>query len=216
MRIPDGVHAVCFDAVGTLIHPEPSAGAVYAEVGRRYGSRLAADEIRRRFGQAFVAQERYDAAHGYRVDEAREVERWRHIVAAVLDDVADGEGCFQALYAHFAQPAAWRLEDGAAEVVHRLSDAGYVVGVASNFDHRLRDVLAGLPLPPLGHLLISSEVGWKKPAAAFFARMTAVLSLAPQEILFVGDDAENDYAGATAAGLQAVLLAPGGPRLRDL
>src|SRR5207302_1039003 len=47
------VRAVFFDAVGTLIHPEPPAGAVYAEVGRRHGSRLTAAEIARRFAAAF-------------------------------------------------------------------------------------------------------------------------------------------------------------------
>ena len=36
--------AVFFDAVGTLLHPDPSAAEVYAGVGRRYGSRLSVSE----------------------------------------------------------------------------------------------------------------------------------------------------------------------------
>ena len=46
--IPAEVQAIFFDAVGTLIFPQPTAAAIYAEVGRRHGSRLAIDEIRDR------------------------------------------------------------------------------------------------------------------------------------------------------------------------
>src|SRR3954468_9457450 len=109
-RVPRSVRAVFFDAVGTVIHPEPSAGAAYAEFGRRFGSRLEASEVRRRFAAAFQREEDEDARSGHRTDEGREVQRWRRIVASVLDDVADREGCFAPLYEHFANPAAWRAD----------------------------------------------------------------------------------------------------------
>ena len=44
-RVPRSVRAVFFDAVGTVIHPEPSAGAAYAEFGRRFGTRLEMGEV---------------------------------------------------------------------------------------------------------------------------------------------------------------------------
>jgi putative hydrolase of the HAD superfamily len=79
--------------------------------------------------------------------------------------------------------------------------------MASNYDARLRSVAAGLPeLRPLRHLVISSEVGWRKPAPEFFAALCERTGLAPGAILFVGDDPANDYDGATAAGLRAVLV----------
>src|SRR5262249_27443843 len=137
--------AVFFDAVGTLIHPEPAATAVYAAVGARYGSRLPAGEVRRRFGAAFVAEERLDAERGHRTAEGRERRRWRDVVAAVLDDVSDARGCFDALYAHFAGTQAWRCGRDAGVVLAALRAEGYVVGIASNFDHRLRAVVGGLP-----------------------------------------------------------------------
>ena len=206
-RIPAGVKAVFFDAVGTLIHPEPSAGEIYAQVGQRYGSRLDAVEVCRRFGAAFAAQEARDARNGHRTSEAREVERWREIVAVVLGDVVDAEGCFPSLYDHFARPSSWRVEAGAGEVLRTLRQGGYRIGVASNFDYRLRGVLAGLvELPALEHLLISSEVGWKKPAGGFFRQVCEVAVLIPSEILFIGDDEENDFAGPRAVGMRALLF----------
>lgn len=209
--IPPGVRAIYFDAVGTVIHPRPSAGAVYADIGRRFGSQLDAGEVKRRFAVAFQAEEDADARHDHRTDEARELERWWRIVDQVLDDVRDREACFAALYVHFAEPSAWAVDPAAASVLDALRRDGYQIGLATNFDHRLRSVLAGLPaLAALDDVVISSEVGWKKPAAGFFAELTGRRTLVPNQVLLVGDDLENDYTGATAAGLHARLLDPTG------
>jgi len=90
-----------------------------------------------------------------------------------------------------------------------LANRGYPLGLASNFDRRLQAVLAGLALPvPLVPVLVSSEVGWRKPSQRFYAELCRTVGLPPAAILLVGDDFANDYAGASQAGLQAVLLAP--------
>lgn len=81
------------------------------------------------------------------------------------------------------------------------------IGVASNFDDRLRSVLAGLPeLPFDRRLIISADVGWRKPAPRFFAAVAAAMACPPEQILMIGDDAENDVSAARAAGLQAILV----------
>jgi putative hydrolase of the HAD superfamily len=202
-----GVRAVAFDAVGTLITPDPPVQAAYQAVGDRYGSRLTIDTIRARFRSAFRDEEERDRAAGWRTDPAREMERWRRIVAAVLDDVTDAEACFRELWDHFSRPAAWRCLPDAGSVLTELSRRGLVVGLASNFDSRLRTVVAGLPeLAAIGPIVASADVGWRKPAAEFFTAVVRAFGCAPGEVLLVGDDFENDYAGATAAGLRAVLL----------
>lgn len=200
---------VFFDAVGTLLHPEPPAPAVYAAVGRRFGSRLDAATIRVRFHAAFRRQEEADYAGNLSTDEPREVARWRAIVREVLDDVADVETCFQELYAHFARADAWRCEPGTAEVFAALAERGHKLGIASNFDHRLRGLIANTPaLQPVRYLVISSEIGWRKPAGEFYGAMCRQANSSPQQILYVGDDPINDYQGARAAGLRALLFAP--------
>jgi putative hydrolase of the HAD superfamily len=201
------VQAVVFDAVGTLIAPDPSAPAVYAAVGRRHGSRLDPATVHDRFRAAFRREEGRDRGAGWRTDDAREEQRWRSIVATVLDDVPDPEACFRELWDHFARPSSWRVLPGVGLVLAELARRGLTLGVASNFDRRLRPVAAGLPeLTAVRHLVISAEVGWRKPAPAFFDAVVGSVGCAPAEVLLIGDDYENDYVGATAAGLRALLL----------
>lgn len=220
--IGGAIRAVFFDAVGTLIHPDPAVGAVYAEIGRRNGSQRGFDDIRARFGPAFRRQEIIDAAASWKTDEERERQRWRAIVGEVLDDVPDPEQCFAELYEHFARPSAWRCTPDAAQVLHQLAERGLQVGMASNFDHRLHGVVAGLPeLSGLQQIVVSSEVGWRKPAPKFFTALCQSVGLAPAQVLLVGDDVTNDLQGAQQAGLPAVLYDPEGkhpdlPAIRSL
>src|SRR5438045_9414948 len=98
--------ALFFDAVGTLIHPDPPAPVVYTVIGSRFGSRLTAADIAPRFRAAFAREEAIDRAQGLRTNEEREVRRWRDIVATVFDDGTGLPGCFEARFAHFARPDA--------------------------------------------------------------------------------------------------------------
>ncbi len=209
----DAIRVIIFDAVGTLIHPDPPATDVYAVVGRRFGSRLDPATIKGRFRNAFRRQEDLDRDHGYRTDNEREVRRWRTIVAEVLDDVSDNAACFQALFEHFARPQAWTCAADTEPVLNALFGRGYRLGLASNFDKRLHGVVDGLPeLRPLGYRVVSAEIGWRKPHLRFFQKVCEVAEVAPEQILVVGDDQANDYEGAAAAGLSAVLYDPHGDR----
>jgi len=209
-RILSGARAIFFDAVGTLLFPCPSAPHVYAQVACRNGLLLSEEVIRRRFREAYRQQEEIDRLSGWVTSEQRERDRWQAIVGATLDGVADPQACFAELYEHFSRPEAWRLHPEAADVLARLREQGYTLGLGSNYDSRLRRVLDGYPeLAPLRErAVISSAVGFRKPAAEFFHEVVRQAGSSPAEVVFVGDDAVNDYHGACTAGLKAVLLGP--------
>jgi putative hydrolase of the HAD superfamily len=198
---------VYFDAAGTLLFPQPSVCEVYATIGRRFGGRRDAAELSRRFRDAFHRQETLDASDGWRTSEERELARWRAIVAEALDDVADVECCFETLYHHYAQPEAWTCPPETGGVLRELEARGYGLGVASNFDHRLLEIIAGKrELTPIRRVLTSAQATWTKPAMAFFEVAARTAKILPPNILFVGDDPRNDYDGPRAAGFTALLL----------
>jgi putative hydrolase of the HAD superfamily len=223
--IDSGVRAVFFDAVGTLLFPRTPVGRTYAEHACRHGAAVTEEHVRAAFQEALARQEQFDRAAGWRTDEARERARWRGIVGEVLPGV-DAEGCFAGLWDWFRSPAAWTVHPEAADVMRDLAGRGLVVGIGSNFDARLLGLVDAFPelAPARGRCVVSSLVGWRKPAPQFFAALAAAAGCAPGEVLYVGDDLRNDVRGATAAGLRAVLFDPAAeptgpgriPRLRDL
>lgn len=213
-----GVRWVAFDAVGTLMSPYPDVGSLYAEVGARFGSRIAADEAQRRFRRYFAESpvgrrlpaagwNHCDSASLLQTSESREREWWLELVGRVLDDVQDVEGCFEELFARFGRAETWRCHAGVEDVLTRLKQRGYQLAVASNFDHRLHAVCDGLrELAPLSLRVISTEVGWRKPARAFYESLISATGCHPQQVLMTGDDLDNDVLGPLAVGMPAVWL----------
>jgi putative hydrolase of the HAD superfamily len=203
------IRAIVYDAVGTLIHVKPSVAALYVEVARRHGGRLDEAEVRRRFSRAFARQEQIDRDRAWRTDEARERERWQDIVAEVLDDTSNPCACFEMLWHTFSKPDAWTVDTDAASVIAACRERGLMQAIASNFDGRLRGLIERMPeLHGLAPIVVSSEVGWRKPAPEFFERLLHALDLPASDVLFVGDDRVNDFDAAKRAGMHAVLLDP--------
>jgi putative hydrolase of the HAD superfamily len=207
MKLKHPIKAILFDAVGTLIYPEPSVGEAYAAIGARHGCHLSPDETQSRFHKAFHRQEELDARNGYRTSEARELERWQTIVAEVFRDQPEPLAPFQELWDHFAKPEAWRCYPEVEGWFLEMAYFGWELGIASNYDCRLHLVAEGVSGLQMFKVRFSSaEIGWAKPAAEFFQTTCNKLGLQPHEILFVGDDLENDFLASQAVGMQAVLV----------
>lgn len=204
------IRAVLFDAVGTLIYPNPPAAEAYFAVGRRHGSSLSVTEIRERLPAAIRAADRPAGATSLDrepTSHAAERRRWQQVVATVFDDTEHGGPLFDELWQHFANSDHWSVFDDTAETWCQLQKAGLTVGIASNFDDRLLNVCRGLkPLRQCRNIFYSAAIGFPKPSREFFARVQQQLNLAADEILLVGDDELNDHRGARAAGWHSVLI----------
>jgi putative hydrolase of the HAD superfamily len=102
-------------------------------------------------------------------------------------------------YPAFASPSP-----AAAETVKALYDAGMKTGIVSNGNVRVQQAkidAIGLR-PALDTVVISEDVGLRKPDPAIFALGVKNLGLSPEATLFVGDNPEVDIIGAAAAELQ--------------
>jgi len=213
------IRAVLFDAVGTLIHPDPPVAEVYFGAGRKFGSKLEREDIAGRFQRAFQVEEQADrfplppttegpALQRRPTSEHRERQRWRGIVESVFSDVTGDDGqLFATLWEHFAVSSNWRAFADVPTTMMQLEQQGLTLGIASNFDRRLLSISEGLPpLAACTNVFCSSLIGYPKPSPEFFRAVEHELKLSPGEILLVGDDWENDHEGATAAGWQAIHL----------
>ncbi len=206
--MPTGAFKVIvFDAVGTLIYPEPSVATVYASVGRRFGSRRTEAVVATRFRDVFRDVERRDRDGDQRTSEHREYARWQEIVRRVLDDVPDHSASFAELFDHFARPDSWRVFDDVPTTLDELAARGVRLAIASNFDRRLFEIARQLkPLDRCNPILVSSQIGYRKPHVRFFEAVASAIAVPVRDVLFVGDDPANDSAGAATAGFRTRLI----------
>lgn len=206
------ISAVLFDAAGTLLSPREPVGQTYARLAGTFGAVASAEHLEAAFRAAFRGMPPMAFPdQPPRRRAALERDWWRDLVAATFsaagaaESVRDFEGCFNALFEHFADAAAWRVRPGAHQALTALRERGIRTGIVSNFDRRLGFILDGLALTPLLDVVVlPSDAGVTKPHARIFRFALRHLRVPPEETIYIGDDVEHDIEGAQAAGLQAL------------
>jgi putative hydrolase of the HAD superfamily len=202
------IEGIVFDAVGTLIEPVPSVALAYTQAALRQGIEVDPSDVKRRFHKYFRVDEVDEQLGPLATDESSEHRRWRRIVSNVLPDLPDPDRAFAELWDHFGRPNSWRAFDDVAPTLQAVREAGLEFVIASNFDARLRSVIAGLEALSGcdDRLVISSEVGFRKPHPIVYRTACKRLELPPERVLCVGDDPENDVRGPQRAGLRGLLI----------
>lgn len=192
------VRAVFFDVGGTLLQPWPSVGEIYARVAARHGISRDAGEMERCFRESWRALK----TTGLTVSRK---DWWRQLVFRTLG--CENDACFEELYETFARPEAWRLYPDVRSTLDALRSDDFHVGVISNWDSRLRPLLAAMGLTGLfDSITVSCEVDVEKPEAGIFQAALAAARIPAREALHVGDSSDEDIAGAEAVGMQAMLV----------
>ena len=211
--------AVFFDAANTLLYPYPSVGAVYAEVAARYGVTTTADAVQEAFRWAWAKAQQSTDPVRYGVGEPDGRRFWHALVRDTFAQIAlpdDFEAFFDELYWLFSKPTVWRLYPECLTVLQILRRRGYTVGVISNWDIRLLDLLYGLGLmDSVQHVSISAIVGWEKPHGTIFAHALDAVGVVPARAVHVGDSLHADVHGARQAGMQPLWLRRDGDAHRD-
>jgi len=98
------------------------------------------------------------------------------------------------------------LIPGTMEMLEILKGA-YLLGLLSNFTHppAIREIIDSLGLTPrFDAVLISGELGYRKPHPLVFQQLMRELGVKKDQILYVGDDPEPDITGARQAGIRPV------------
>ena len=199
---------IFFDVGGTLIYPEPSVGRVYYEVAKKHGVVAPSAEAVARAFQSAVGglsegqtHSKRNARKWWRGQVGRTFALLGHRESLALDRI------FEELFDYFARPEAWRLFDEVDGTLERLRTADLRLGIISNWDYRLLRILAGFKiLEQFDPVVISFDVGFEKPEKEIFLLACKRAGVKPLEALMVGDSPEEDFEGARAAGMNAVLV----------
>lgn len=217
---------VFLDAVGTLFELQGSVGGHYSEFAADYGIHVSGSSLDQAFKSVF--QTAPAPAFGI-IDSGFELKKleknwWRQVVGKTFLEVLDGvtfhdcedlngvpfpdfDECFDRIYQHFSMAAAWSLYPETVSTLRRCLEQGIQLGVISNFDSRLLDVLQALKLSNyFVNVTISSEAGVAKPHPRIFQVALETISCEPKDAIHVGDQYIDDYQGAIGAGLRGVWL----------
>ena len=195
------IKAVTFDAGGTLMQPWPSVGHVYSAVAAElgYGS-VSPEELNEAFAMAWNLKQQFDYS----------LSAWFGLVEEVFGKHLSSplsQKLFDSLYERFRAGAAWRVYDDVRPTLEALHQRGYRMAVISNWDHRLKPLLADLQLSEYFEaIVLSVDVGATKPAAKVFEHTLSLLKLPPPAVLYIGDSLEEDLIGPRQCGMAALLL----------
>jgi HAD superfamily hydrolase (TIGR01549 family) len=133
---------------------------------------------------------------------------WDMFYARLFEELGlQDEALRQRVIANTRTSANWdQIRPGTREALERIGEK-YAIGVISNADGRIAQLLAGCGIADCFRTITDSGVvGHEKPHPVIFQTALASLGARPEESLYVGDVYSVDYCGATRAGMEAVLF----------
>jgi putative hydrolase of the HAD superfamily len=233
--IPDPLECVLFDAVDTLLAPAPSFQGRFVAVAAEHGVPLeeaavdaavaaAAREAawpedwtdpatQRAFWLGFYRDVLSGLGHqGGPEGSGRRgpgnPEGVPRLDGGDLQGGAPVSGeLAEALFQAFSDPAGYRLFDDVRPALDELAGRGMTLGLVSNFEPWLDEVLALQGIADrFATVAISGALGVAKPDPRIFRAALDEAGADPAATVHVGDQPVNDVAGALAAGITPVLI----------
>lgn len=197
--------AALFDALGTLVELEPPWPRLIETLRGRHGIDVDWDEAKR----AVLAEMAYYKEHHDEGADRASLSELRTRCAGVLvgELPALAELPIADVTELLLESLRFAQYPDVPGVLADLRRLGLKLAIVSNWDCSLPETLADLGLTGLvDAVVVSAEVGARKPSPAIFEAALSRLGVEPAAALFVGDSPETDVAGARAAGIRPLLL----------
>jgi FMN phosphatase YigB (HAD superfamily) len=201
-RPPTSLGAVLFDLGGTLVDTRDFEG--WSEDGRVLGLDLDPERIARAWEEA-------KPWVNHREDSPEDL--WRVILSRASDSPVSATIARKFADFQSARPIFGVLFSDVERCLERLTRAHKLLGIVSNSrsEADVRGLLESIGIASKFDTIVSSGTeGIRKPDSEIFRRAVARIRVPATATLFVGDDLENDFHGATMAGLHAAWLNRGG------
>lgn len=137
---------------------------------------------------------------------------------AAIDEVLTAEGIYtdelkqQCLSVYRFQQPNIHLYEGVKELLGQLRADGYKLGIITDGrPEGQRAKIKALGLESLvDHIIITDELGgveYRKPNKAAFVKMKETLSVAFEEMCYIGDNTKKDFVAPDMLGIRAIYFA---------
>jgi putative hydrolase of the HAD superfamily len=205
------IEVAFFDAGETILRPYPSFPELFAEVCRRSGLDVDAEkvaEIQQRLAPHLVELAAETGIDAPSLSEEDSLTFWGHLYRRLLGELGiESDALVTELYSTFSSSSSYRLFDDALPALEDIASLGCRLGLISNFEGWLEEMLVELEV---GHIfdisIISGLEGMEKPDPAIYALALERAGVDPERALHVGDSPVMDVEPSAAAGMHAVLL----------
>ena len=142
---------------------------------------------------------------------------WIKLVKGTFEDVLEDQfdekiagKIASELFSYYHSPKPYLVLDDGLESLQRIKEMKIKIGVISNFDNRLHDIIPSVGLSKFVDFIVTAEdAKSSKPEPEIFnfaAKRSKLTGLKPHEVLHIGDDMDKDYFGARNMGWSSVLV----------
>ena len=211
------IELVFFDAGDTILRPHPSFAELFARVCRDEGREVKASDvqaIKDRIAPHLIdlapGEEELEAISYFGSSGSEEESRrfWRYLYRRFLAELQiDDEPLADRLLEVFSHSGSYKLFDDVLPAFDELHSNGLRLGLISNFEGWLEELLVELEV---GHLfdtkVISGVDGVEKPDPAIYELALQRAGVPASAALHVGDSPVMDVEPARSIGLHVVLL----------
>lgn len=210
-RLLDRKKAVFFDVGHTLITPYPSLEEVIKEILEEEGIEVPLDSLKRTapLVDAYY-NELYEKNEDVWASKEGAIWLWRELYSFWMKKLGLGERAFELgekIYHAFGAGNKWKPFSDVIQVLEKLKREGMILGIISNWDERLSQILSEIGLSYFfNFILASAEVGAAKPDKRIFQRAIRLAGVSPQEVIHVGDHLLADIEGPLRVGIFPVLI----------
>lgn len=209
-----GIKLITLDATNTLLKFKIPPWQFYTIIAQDYGFIGSEDDVKIKLSDNI--KDMWRKYPNYGKSSISYEKWWSEVVKKTLQDhvpvATNLDIIANKLIDEYKTSKCWCIADGANELIDVIKNSLNVeIGVISNFDPRLNEIMRNLDLIHKFHFILTSyDVGYSKPDERIFTSALKITKkdIKPYEALHVGDDLEKDYKGARAAGWHAILVNP--------
>ncbi|XP_038553801.1 haloacid dehalogenase-like hydrolase domain-containing protein 3 isoform X2 [Micropterus salmoides] len=209
MRAP--LRWVLWDVKDTLLKVRSSVGEQYYKEAERMGLSISPVEIEAAFHKAY----RHNSSRypNYGITQGLDGRSWWTCVVrdtffqCRIQDPALLNKLAHNLYHNFCNAENWEVFPDSEGALESCSSLGLKLGVVSNFDKRLEEILrvCGL-LSHFSFLITSEEAGTAKPSPNIFDQALQKCGVPAASVAHIGDHYVNDYLASRSVGIHGFLL----------
>lgn len=203
---------VFFDAGGTLLDPHPSFAELFSSTCRAAGYDISperVEEVQDQIAPHLTELiDEIDLPHAPSLSQEASRKFWTFTYRRFLSELGvEDEQMTVKLYERFSSFESYRLYDDVKTTLDALEGAGYRIGLISNFDSWLEEMLLEMEV---GHIfdpsVISGQVGVEKPNPRIYRIAVERAGVAPGDCVHIGDSPRMDIEPAAEVGIIPVML----------